>query len=108
MTCTCGGSAATTTVTPGSALAKAQTFSIAAGATTELDGATPSRRSVLVANQSAGRIVVAFGQAMPVDGGGQGIEVGPGQSISVSTTAEVNVLNPTASAATVALVTEQD
>lgn len=88
--------------------ATSRTAQIASGATLELEAQNLLRRTALVVNQSAGRLVVGFGDATVVDGSGTGIDLAPGQSLSVATTAAVHVLNPQAATAQVGYVTEQD
>lgn len=104
----CAGRTTTTTVTPGADTSQARTVYVPAGAVVEVDGSNPTRRSALVVNQSAGAIVVGFGSTPPIEGGGPGVQLLPGQSISVNTTAAVQVLNPQGAQAQVGYITEQD
>ncbi len=107
MSCTCNSPSAT--YPAGSTSATAATYTIGAGQQQQIAGSQASRRSVAISNQSTGRIVVGFGQvSVLVDGPGAGYTVEPGATLTVNTTAEVTVLNPTAAAATVGLIVELD
>lgn len=109
MTCrNCSSESTTTVVAPGADTSQARTVYIGAGKTEQIDASNTGRRTALVVNQSAGAIVVGFGSTPPIAGGGPGVTLLAGQSITVATTAEVQVHNPQAAQAQIAYVTEQD
>lgn len=108
MSCDCKNSGAAS-YPAGSTTATANTYTIGAGSQQQLAGSQPARRSVAVTNQSAGDIVVGFGQVSTlVSGPGAGYTVEAGSTLTVNTTAEVTVLNPQSVAAVVGLIVELD
>jgi hypothetical protein len=105
MACSCSPSTPSAAI--GTARALSRTIYVPAGQTQQIAEVSTTRRSCLVANQGTVTIVVGYGPDRPVDGGGPGVEVLPGQSLQVSTTDSVTVLNTsTTTAAKVAYVEE--
>lgn len=98
MSCDHCKSEQTTTVPVGSRTAKSETYYLTPGQLLVIDGKDLNRRSALVVNQGSVDVVVSFGSNQPVDGGGPGVTVPAGRSLSVDTTDAVQVLNPSTSA----------